>query len=309
LPSSLRLWLTPVLLGFACLLLYSINLGRPAHYDEFFHLLAAEGLLATGEPAIGEDGRYWRGYPLTWLVAQSFALLGPSVAVARLPAMLFMGGALKRQEMLSARLGDVLSAIYLASMVLKHYENQGRQQEDLPMVEWACRQLLYSAQEQLHSFIRNFPNRSVAALMRFLIFPRGRTFSAPTDALTRTLAETIMRPGPARDRLCQGLYTTVEPNNPLGLLQEALQLSESVRAVERKVFDAHRQGVVSADDVPSQIEQAEQQGVISHDEACQLREFDAKVMALIAVDDFAAHELAVKDKQAPQKQATPDDCQ
>ena len=78
-------------------------------------------------------------------------------------AMLTLGGYLKQKEHLSARLGDVLSSLYLASMVLKHYENQGRPEADLPLVEWGCRTLLYKAQEQLHGFLRNFPNRWLAA--------------------------------------------------------------------------------------------------------------------------------------------------
>lgn len=67
--------------------LYSINLERPAHPDEFYHLLAARGLLETGEPAIGEAGRYWRGLPLTWLVAQSLDLFGDSLTAGRLPSV------------------------------------------------------------------------------------------------------------------------------------------------------------------------------------------------------------------------------
>src|SRR6202166_3865585 len=82
-----------------------------------------------------------------------------SFALATDIAMLALGGYLKKKETLSARLGDVLSAMYLASMVLKHHENQGREAADLPLVEWACRSLLYQAQEQLHLFLRNFPNR------------------------------------------------------------------------------------------------------------------------------------------------------
>ena len=53
--------------------------------------------------------------------------------------MLTLGGELKRSELISARLGDVLSYLYLASMVLKHYQDQGSPAEDLPLVEWACR--------------------------------------------------------------------------------------------------------------------------------------------------------------------------
>lgn len=85
-----RPWPAALILGLVSLLLYSINIERAPHHDELYHILAAKGLLETGLPAIGEDGRYWRGYPLTWLVAQSFALLGPSLAAARLPPVLFM---------------------------------------------------------------------------------------------------------------------------------------------------------------------------------------------------------------------------
>ena len=92
-------------------------------------------------------------------------------------AMLALGGYLKKKEGLSARLGDVLSCMYLASMVLKHHENQGRPAEDLPIVEWACRNLLYHAQEQLHGFLRNFPNRAA----------RGADARAHLPARTRLL--------------------------------------------------------------------------------------------------------------------------
>ena len=101
--------------------------------------------------------------------------------------MLALGGYLKKKETLSARLGDVLSSMYLASMVFKHHDNQGREPADLPLVEWACRSLLYQAQEQLHLFLRNFPNRPLAALMRVLIFPaRTDLFSAQRPAWDAT---------------------------------------------------------------------------------------------------------------------------
>src|SRR5712671_3420145 len=148
-----------------------------------------------------------------------------SFALAADIAMLALGGYLKKKETLSARLGDVLSAMYLASMVLKHHDNQGREAADLPLVEWACRSLLYQAQEQLHLFLRNFPNRPLAAFMRLLIFPRGLTYFPPSDRLGRDIADLIMNPSAARERLTQHIYKTWGANNPLGLLQEALTLS------------------------------------------------------------------------------------
>jgi acyl-CoA dehydrogenase len=215
-----------------------------------------------------------------------------SFALATDIAMLALGGYLKKKESLSARLGDVLSAMYLASMVLKHHENQGREAADLPLVEWACRSLLYQAQEQLHLFLRNFPNRPLAALMRLLIFPRGLTYFAPSDRLGRDIVELIMNPTAARERLTQHSYKTCSANNPIGLLQEALVLSTLAEPLEKRIrVDGVKTGRVTALDLPGQISQALHLGILSEAEAAALRDYDAKVSHLINVDDFAPHEL------------------
>ena len=208
--------------------------------------------------------------------------------------MLALGGYLKKKENLSARLGDVLSCMYLASMVLKHHENQGSPEDELPIVEWSCRHLLYDAQEQLHAFLRNFPNRFLAGLMRLLIFPRGQTYFAPSDRLGRSISDLIMNPTEARERLCRGIYKTVEPTNPLGLLQEALTLSLTAEPIGKRIrVEGQKTGKVTALDLPGQITQSLALGLITETEAAMLREYDRKVMDLINVDDFAPHELGV----------------
>jgi acyl-CoA dehydrogenase len=207
-------------------------------------------------------------------------------------AMLTLGGYLKQKEHLSARLGDVLSALYMASMVLKHWENQGRRAEDLPLVEWSCRTLLYEAQEQLHGFLRNFPNRWVAGLMRLVIFPRGRTYFAASDRLGRRIVEPLMQPSETRERLAHGIYKTLEPGNPFGLLQEALVLAVAAEPLEKKLrVEGVKTGRVTALDLPGQVEQALAIGLLDEAEARLLREYDRKVMDIVNVDDFAAEEL------------------
>ena len=211
--------------------------------------------------------------------------------------MLTLGGYLKPKEHLSARLGDVLSSLYMASMVLKHYENQGRPEADLPLVEWSLRSLLYQSQEQLHGFLRNFPNRWMAALMRFVIFPRGRTYFAPSDRLGRLIVEALMLPSEARERLSDGIYKTVEPGNPLGLLQEALVLSVSAEPLEKRLrVEGVKTGLITALDLPGQIEQGQASGLLSASEAGLLRDYDRKVMTLINVDDFDPSELAAAEQ-------------
>jgi acyl-CoA dehydrogenase len=217
-----------------------------------------------------------------------------SFALATDVAMLALGGYLKKKETLSARLGDVLSSMYLASMVLKHHENQGRRQDDLPLVEWACRSLLYQAQEQLHSFLRNFPNRQLALFMRLCIFPRGLAYSPPSDRLGHAIGELVMNPGGTRDRLSADIYKTAGPHNPLGQLQEALLLTGAAEPLEKRIrVDGVKTGRVTALDLPGQITQSLSLGIISESEAALLRDYDAKVQNIINVDDFAPHELGI----------------
>ncbi len=235
----------------------------------------------TDVPSRGPARRY---YQHVNRYSASFALITDA-------AMLTLGGELKRRELISARLGDILSYLYLASMVLKHYQDQGEPPEDLPLVEWACRTLLYRTQEQFHGLLRNFPNRWVAALLRFAIFPRGRTYSAPSDELGQEIVELIITPTPTRERLADCAYKTREPGNPLGMLQEALEIAEHVRPLERRVFDARRAGEIASDDTPGQIDEAERKGIITADEAASIRAFDRRVLELTGVDDFAPEDL------------------
>jgi acyl-CoA dehydrogenase len=245
-------------------------------------------------PVSGPTKRYY----------QHIVRFSASFAFAVDVAMLTLGGYLKKKENLSARLGDVLSCMYLASMVLKHHENEGRHDADLPIVEWACRNLLYTAQEQLHSFLRNFPNRVLGGFMRFVIFPRGLVYSAPSDRLGHKIAELVSSPTESRERLCHFIYRTVEPSNALGLLQEALVLSQTAEPIEKRIrVEGVKTGKITALDLPGQVQQALALGIISETEAAALREYDRKVMDIINVDDFAPDELGMQSQPVPQAPA------
>ena len=244
-------------------------------------VLALTNATVSSAPVDGPTARYF----------QHVNRYSAAFALAADVSMLVLGGKLKRKETLSARLGDVFSSIYLASMVLKHFDNQGRQASDLPLVEWACRTLLYQAQEQLHGFLRNFPNRVVAALLRVCIFPRGRMYSAPSDDLGRELVALITRPTEARNRLCDGIFAARQPDSPLGQLQVALETAERLAPLEIRIRDAIRAGQLEPGAVHERIEQAALRGVVSAEEARQLQELDAMILALTGVDDFDPAEL------------------
>jgi acyl-CoA dehydrogenase len=235
----------------------------------------------TDVPVGGPTRRY---YQHVNRYSASFALITDA-------AMFTLGGELKRRELLSARLGDILSYMYLASMVLKHYQDQGEPPEDLPLVEWSCRTLLYKTQEQFHGLLRNFPNALVAAILRFFIFPRGRTYSSPSDELGQQIVELMINPTPTRERLAAGIYKAVEPGSQLGLLQQAMEIAEQVKPLERRVFDARRAGEIKGEDIPSQIEEAQLKGILTPAEAEAVRAFDRRMLDVTGVDDFDPSEL------------------
>jgi acyl-CoA dehydrogenase len=107
-----------------------------------------------------------------------------------------------------------------------------------------------------------------------------------------------MMPSESRDRLCHGIYRTVEPGNPIGLLQEALELAVRAEPLEKRIrVEGVKTGRVTALDLPGQLEQALALGLIGAADADFLREYDRKVMDLVNVDDFASAEL-MADVQA-----------
>ncbi len=222
-------------------------------------------------------------------------------------AMLTLGGYLRQKSRSSsARLGDVLSMLYLASMVLKHHANRGRPAEELPIVEWSCRELLYQAQEQLHGVLRNLPNGAIAALARVMIFPRGRTYFAPSDRLGHRVAELVLSNSATRAYLGRLIYSTAEPGNPLSALQRALELADTAEPLERKLrVEGVKTGRISALDLPGQIEQGRALGLLDEHEAELLADYDRQVMDLINVDDFAPHELAQSPTEASPINDTP----
>ncbi|OUU80228.1 MAG: hypothetical protein CBC38_02200 [Gammaproteobacteria bacterium TMED78] len=208
-------------------------------------------------------------------------------------AMLFLGGDLKRKELLSARLGDILSYLYFTSMVLKNFEDEGSPEEDLPLVEWSCRFLLYNAQEQLHGFLRNFPNKLVSRILRALVFPRGRSFSSPSDKLGKEISDLMIKPSKTRERLCEGMYKGKKGH--IAFLNETLLLAEEIIPIEKKILLAKKNKTLTSKTFFEEIQEAEAKEIITPAEKDKIIDFDAKMMEVMAVDDFDPKEL-VRDR-------------
>lgn len=207
-------------------------------------------------------------------------------------AMLTMQSSLKKREMLSARLGDLLSMLYLASMVLKHYENDGCPAEDMPVVDWAIQYLLNRYQQAMYGILQNFPSRPIAWLLRLLVFPLGRWFNRPADILEARVANLVTHDTPTRNRLIAGIYSTAVTGNPVGIVNEVFHLSLVTEPLQRKIRDAVRSGKIVDLAGIKLVNAAEQAGIVTAEEANRLRLYEEKMMDVIHVDEFSYDEFS-----------------
>ena len=213
-------------------------------------------------------------------------------------SMLVLGGKLKQKEKLSARLGDVLSQLYIASSMLKRYEDQGRPLADQPLLAWAIHDCVYKMQTALDGVLRNFPVRPVAWVLRALVMPLGRREAMPSDRLGSKVCELLLAPSETRTRMSEWLYLTPAPNNTIGRMHATLADVIAAEPMERKITKALKTGTLKALDPTEQLAEAEQLGVIGSDERKLLESTRTAVAEFIAVDDFDSSELEAAVKQA-----------
>lgn len=206
-------------------------------------------------------------------------------------SMLVLGANLKRREKLTARLGDALSMLYLASAVLKRYHDEGSPKEDLALVRWSCRYLLFRTQEALYGAFRNFPNRFAGLLMQAMVFPFGKHLSVPSDALGQEVAKLLLSPSETRDRLIDGCHRGPGEFSPMAELDDALLKVIAAEPLEKKLREAEQDGLVDEILMEDKIKAALKAKVINKKEEGILLAAHEARQAIIAVDDFLTDEL------------------
>ena len=242
----------------------------------FVHGLTSSRLGQIPRDGAAETRHYYR---FCSRLAAAFAFLADV-------SMLAMGGALKRKEKISGRLGDVLSMLYLISATLKHYEDQGRVKEDLPLIRWAVRDAAYQAQEAIDAILSNFPVKSLATLLRWTIFPLGMSFRPPLDSRNHECAKIVLEPGAARDRLTAGIYVPKNESDPTGALEAAFLAAIACEPIDEKLRKAVKKGkLVPRPGVDLGFIGLEKQ-IITPEENAQWQRKEVLRKGVIKVDDF-----------------------
>ena len=196
-------------------------------------------------------------------------------------ALLTLGGALKRKEMLSARFGDILSELYLLSAALKRWQDEGRQPADFVVLEWCMASGFKTIENRFAEILANFPNRPIAFLLKFLIQPFGARALGASDIVVHQCAQLILEPSAARDRLTPNL-SHVDDDRGAARLEKAFLLVTGAEDISKKMRAAHL----------NDVKDAVKKGVITQAEGDQLATAHEAVSKVIEVDDFAPEALS-----------------
>ncbi|MEX1059571.1 MAG: acyl-CoA dehydrogenase, partial [Methyloceanibacter sp.] len=258
-----------------------------------FHNLTF-GVFASAPPNAGDTRRWWRELARA---SRSFAL------VADLTVAL-LGGGLKVKQKITGRMADALSELYLLSAILKRYDDDGRPKEDLKLVDYCAQNCLYRFDQALLGTLRNFPVRWAAWLMAPLVFPLGARRRPASDKDGKDIVRAALEPGAFRDRLTRDIFVSDDPGDRVGLLDYTLAKVVACEEADKKLERAIRKGEVKRFHDNDWIAEAEAKGVLTETEARALAELRDLVARVIAVDDFAAGELARSEAAIPSAEAS-----
>ncbi|CUT17412.1 Acyl-CoA dehydrogenase [Candidatus Ichthyocystis hellenicum] len=150
-------------------------------------------------------------------------------------SMLIVGGKLKRKEGLSARLGDILSYLFMISAVIKRYDFSNFRDEDEAVVAWSLNYLFVEMQRAFYEFFDNFPLKIFSKILKRLVFPWGPIFKSPTDELSIKLSNIVTSPSVIRDSYLENMFLSKDPLNPLARLNKAFRMADRANEISKKI--------------------------------------------------------------------------
>ena len=217
---------------------------------------------------------------------QKLSRLSSAFALLTDTALMTLGGSLKRKESISGRLGDMLSYLYLASATCRRFELDNYPKEDIPMLRWSCEYCLFHIQQAMDEMLNNLPNRPIAWMLRWVIFPWGRRFRLPNDRLSSEISEFLMMPSSGRDRLTKGIYLPTATDQQVGRLEDALTKVIQAEHVERKLRKSLKDYSIGIEGIEGMIKAGLEKDIINENDAKLLRQAEAARLDAIQVDDF-----------------------
>lgn len=248
---------------------------------------AALGVPTGSNPFNGEAARYARAVNR---FSAAFSLMADV-------AMGTLGGSLKLREMLSARLGDVLSNLYMTSMVLKQWQEGRKVPGEEALMRYCCEFLLHRAELAIDEVLNNLPNRWAARAVRPVVLPLGRRWPMPSDTLVSEIAHDVSTDSKLRAYLLEDTWQHQAKDqfpNPVARYNALLKDNDRATDLYRSVDKAYAKGKLpmAALHPEQRFTAALKAKLISQDDHDFMVAYEAEVLDMLTVDDFAFDELA-----------------
>ena len=226
------------------------------------------------------------GHGVTHYYYRQLVRMSASFALMTDACVSILGGSLKRREKISGRLADALSNMYVITAVLKHFEDTGEPDEDIPLMEWACEDALFNIQSAMKGVMMNLPIPVVGRILNFIVFPLTKPYQIPDDQLGHKVAMLLMKPSETLDRLSKGIYVTNNPDDATGRIMFAFEHVLKTSEIESRLRKAKKSGELDAID-DNIFEQAKEKNIIDEKEFNMLKDAQTAVMNAIKVDEFS----------------------
>src|SRR3990167_9390609 len=201
--------------------------------------------------------------------------------------LLVLGGNLKRRERISARLGDMLSQLYLASAVLKYYHDQGEPFSDVSYVCWGVQQCLQKIQIACDDLSHNFPISWLGTILKWVIVPWGRAYRGPSDDLCKDIVAPMLFASELRDRLTRYCYVSKDEHDLGYRLDHALTHVSAIDLLWKKIHQATQRGMLRQYHFIERVDAAKQAGMLTDEEVKMLKEFEELRGEIIKVNEFS----------------------
>lgn len=201
-------------------------------------------------------------------------------------SLLVLGGDLKKAELLSARLGDVISYVYAAMATIRFYEQRiENRQQALPYFEYAMQWSLQQGEKAIVDFVRNFPNLPTKGLMRFLTNTYTTSVSGISDDLIRRLSEAALQDSSVKDQITHAVR--VIPGDGNDINEQAFKAKHAAMPLLNKVQKALRKApVVPFLSFENAVTKLHEKGDLTDAERDTLLDYNEKRKLSVRVDEY-----------------------
>lgn len=268
--------------GGESLAVFDRHLGKHMGYTVSNTIRAFIRALTAGKFVMGIPAGDFKSY------MKQITRMSTALAFVSDISLMVLGGNLKRMENVSARLGDVLSYLYMATCVIKYYDSTPHSPEEKRLATWSLDYCLYQCQLAWNGFFDNFPIATLGFLFKSMVFPYGNAYAYPKDSASQAVAKIMMTPGSLRDKVTEHMFIGDE-TTPIGELEAALQSQYTSHAAWHKIFHAQKaKKFCPSWNLAEKLESAREQQLVDGDEYKQLINSYHLYIKAIAVDEFHA---------------------